>query len=281
MPWLTAIAIPVVIVLCWILTARVQRESFPTLRGKKICLLIAHPDDEAMFFAPSLLALTRPELGNHVKILCLSSGNADGLGQIRSKELVQSGILLGLLKADDVLVIEQPEFQDSITGNWSAHDISVLLSKAFAPNIKKSPSKSAPQTTIDVLITFDKDGVSAHPNHISLYHGGRAFVSTLMRHHPGWACPIALYTLTSTSIMRKYTSFLDALVTMISCALLSNRKIGPAPNPLVFINTPLELGKAQKAMTTAHKSQMRWFRYGWIWASRYMIVNDLRLEKVL
>lgn len=48
--------------------------SFPRLQNKRICLLIAHPDDEAMFFAPTVLALTRPELGNHLKILCLSTG---------------------------------------------------------------------------------------------------------------------------------------------------------------------------------------------------------------
>jgi N-acetylglucosaminylphosphatidylinositol deacetylase len=48
--------------------------TFPLLYNKRICLLIAHPDDEAMFFAPALLALTKPELGNHIKILCLSSG---------------------------------------------------------------------------------------------------------------------------------------------------------------------------------------------------------------
>jgi len=46
----------------------------PALRNKRICLLIAHPDDEAMFFAPTLLALTQPGAGNHVKILCLSIG---------------------------------------------------------------------------------------------------------------------------------------------------------------------------------------------------------------
>lgn len=49
-------------------------ERLPRLHNKRICLLIAHPDDEAMFFAPAVLALTRPETGNHVKILCLSSG---------------------------------------------------------------------------------------------------------------------------------------------------------------------------------------------------------------
>ena len=48
--------------------------SFPRLRNKRICLLIAHPDDEAMFFSPTVLALTKPELGNHLKILCLSTG---------------------------------------------------------------------------------------------------------------------------------------------------------------------------------------------------------------
>lgn len=48
--------------------------QLPALENKRVCLLIAHPDDEAMFFAPTVLALTRPETGNHVKILCLSSG---------------------------------------------------------------------------------------------------------------------------------------------------------------------------------------------------------------
>lgn len=48
--------------------------AFPRIYNKRICLLIAHPDDEAMFFAPTVLALTKPEYGNHLKILCLSTG---------------------------------------------------------------------------------------------------------------------------------------------------------------------------------------------------------------
>jgi len=51
------------------------------------------------------------------------------------------------------------------------------------------------------------------------------------------------------------------------------------PSPLLFMSGPGEVRCAQKAMTTAHKSQMRWFRWGWIVFSRYMVVNDLRLEK--
>lgn len=64
----------VVVPLLYICAVGLVQSSFPKLRNKRICLLIAHPDDEAMFFAPTVLALTRPETGNHVKILCLSTG---------------------------------------------------------------------------------------------------------------------------------------------------------------------------------------------------------------
>lgn len=92
----------------YLYTVGVVSTRFPTLRNKRICLLIAHPDDEAMFFAPAILALARPDLGNHVRILCLSSGDAEGLGETRKKELVKSGLVLGLRKADDVDVVDNP-----------------------------------------------------------------------------------------------------------------------------------------------------------------------------
>ena len=74
MEWLTILSLPIVVVVSWYYTVGVAKGRFPKLRNKRICLLIAHPDDEAMFFAPTVLALTEPSLGNHVKILCLSSG---------------------------------------------------------------------------------------------------------------------------------------------------------------------------------------------------------------
>lgn len=73
MNWITWAVVPALFFGLWLYTSQLS-SSFPMLQGKRIVLLIAHPDDEAMFFAPTLLALTRPELGNHVKILCLSSG---------------------------------------------------------------------------------------------------------------------------------------------------------------------------------------------------------------
>jgi hypothetical protein len=75
----TALAIAIAAVfLFWTIssTSSPFTRSFPKLRNKRICLLIAHPDDEAMFFSPTVLALTKPELGNHLKILCFSTGTS-------------------------------------------------------------------------------------------------------------------------------------------------------------------------------------------------------------
>ncbi|PBP18112.1 N-acetylglucosaminyl-phosphatidylinositol de-N-acetylase [Diplocarpon rosae] len=282
MQWFTILAIPLVIIAAWLYTVSIAHARFPRLRNKRICLLIAHPDDEAMFFAPTLLALTEPALGNHVKILCLSSGDSDGLGETRKKELVKSGMALGLRKEDDVFVIESPEFPDSITTAWDKQKIATLLSSAFAPNLSypmRNKSADAPTATIDVLITFDVSGVSSHPNHISLFHGARHFIASLIHNRPGWGCPVDLYSLTSVNIVRKYSGFFDAIISMLVMAF-REKQTKDHPSPLLFLSGIPEVRCAQSAMTTAHKSQMRWFRWGWIGLSRYMVVNDLRLEKI-
>ncbi|KAF2706051.1 phosphatidylinositol glycan class L [Pleomassaria siparia CBS 279.74] len=279
MNWLTWAIVPVLIFGLWIYTAQLSN-SFPALQGKRLVLLIAHPDDEAMFFAPTLLALTRPELGNHVKILCLSSGNADGLGPIRKKELVKSGLQLGIRSADDIMVVEDNNFPDSMTVTWNPRLISNFLTSAFAPKMGSISSKEAPQATVDAIITFDPDGISAHPNHKSLHAGAHAFLKALMHRHSGWECPIKLYTLTTTSVLRKYLSLLDAPATLIG-VVVKRKELGSYPTPLMFVSSPVGYRTAQKAMTTAHKSQMRWFRWGWISFSRYMIVNDLKKERTL
>lgn len=71
--WSSWALAPVLIYLAWSMFANLS-SRFTVPESKKILFLIAHPDDEAMFFGPSLLALTKPELGNEIRILCLSSG---------------------------------------------------------------------------------------------------------------------------------------------------------------------------------------------------------------
>ena len=50
-----------------------------------VLLVTAHPDDECMFFTPAILGLQAAGVAVHV--LCLSTGNFDGLGATRALEL--------------------------------------------------------------------------------------------------------------------------------------------------------------------------------------------------
>lgn len=193
-----------------------------------------------------------------------------------------------------------------MTTTWPTEKISNLLRDAFAPNNttntpsnKDNTNTEPPKATIDVLITFDKGGISSHPNHISLYHGARHFVASLTANRPGWASPVDMYTLTSVNVARKYAGVVDVFATLATTALdvwrggavnkgSSNNKSTKdkngrrRPAALVFMHGFGAGGwaTAREAMTRAHVSQMVWFRWGWITISRYMFMNDLRLEKV-
>lgn len=171
-----------------------------------------------------------------------------------------------------------------MTTTWDRNKIAGLLTSAFAPTLtqERTDGTTPITTNIDILITFDNSGVSSHPNHISLYHGARTFIATLIQAKPDSPSPVSLYSLTSVNILRKFTSFLDIIATLISFRGVKHADQA-RPGGLVFLNSLVgdaALGTAWKAMTEAHKSQMVWFRYGWITLSRYMVINDLRLEKV-
>lgn len=79
-------------------------------------------------------------------------------------------------------------------------------------------------------------------------------------------------------------SVLDAPITMLIApfrdASLSSRKRKEEPPSLLFINDVSNWIRGQKAMVTGHKSQMRWFRWGWVTVGRYMVVNDLKRETI-
>jgi N-acetylglucosaminylphosphatidylinositol deacetylase len=177
-----------------------------------------------------------------------------------------------------------------MTTTWSSSSIADLLTSLFTKPGSKTRKQAgehargeAPQeTTISVLITFDRGGVSGHPNHISLYHGAIEWVRGIMKGKGGWDSPVAVYTLGSVSIVRKYIGGLDALLTMVrTVAGTWGKAASDKPESLMFLNDALSYRQAQKAMTQAHKSQMRWFRWGWITIGRYMVVNDLKRERIV
>lgn len=183
-----------------------------------------------------------------------------------------------------------------MSANWKEDEITSLLASAFAPELaatlktkKPKDANKAPTATIDVLLTFDRHGVSNHPNHRSLYHGAVHFLRVLMKDKTGFNCPVTLYTLTSTPIYRKYAGALDAPFSMVQGAWSNvwsgltgakKRSSGDGPSRLLFVSSIMEWMTAQSAMVRGHRSQMVWFRWGWITIGRYMTVNDLRREKV-
>lgn len=78
----------------------------PHVFAKKILLVTAHPDDEAMFFAPTISALTSRPKSDGISLfhVCLSTGDADGLGETRKGELQKSLDLLGIGKRNRWIV---------------------------------------------------------------------------------------------------------------------------------------------------------------------------------
>ena len=64
--------------------------------SKSVLLIIAHPDDEAMFFGPTLSRLVKA--GVNIRVICFSNGNAHGLGKVREKELAGSLARLGIAR---------------------------------------------------------------------------------------------------------------------------------------------------------------------------------------
>ena len=278
-----------------------------------------------MFFAPTLQALTAPACGNHVKVLCLSSGDADGLGAVRQKELVRSAVgWLGVRREEDVFVLggDDGRFVDGLDRDWAVADVAGVLGEAFAPGMGNgkrgmngkgkgaggggigggSAAQDKPAATIDVLITFDQGGVSNHPNHRALYGGAVLFLKNLMRGYGGWECPVALYTLPTVNVVRKYSGVCDAVVTMAVGAVenlvggfgrgdrkkqkggggsggTDGRRAG-GQGRVLFVSGLQRYWRARQAMVQGHRSQMVWFRWGWITIGRYMVVNDLKRERI-
>jgi len=77
-----------------------QKQNEWPVQSKNVLLVTAHPDDEVMFFAPTVLALVKQAAAGNISFyhVCLSYGNADGLGATRKIELGYSLDMLGVAR---------------------------------------------------------------------------------------------------------------------------------------------------------------------------------------
>ena len=117
-----------------------------------VALVIAHPDDEVIFFSPTILQLQKqPDVKLYV--ICVTDGNFYGLGTTRTKELYSSCNELGL-ESEEVFFVNDDNFYDNPSIRWNntsllAKDLERILTKL----------------NIGSVLTFGPYGCSGHPNH--------------------------------------------------------------------------------------------------------------------
>jgi len=215
-----------------------NRFQFLKFPNPRILILTAHPDDEVMFFSPTIVSLV--DKGYELYLLCLSSGNFDGLGPVRKAELKSAGLNVGIEKSKIFL----EDFEDNPLLIWDESAIALTLKKY--------------QDLHDfaAIFTFDEYGISGHNNHISLYHGASLF----SRSHEA---KMNVYFLQTVNLVRKYSFFLDSLL-----------QAGPQ-NDLYFVSSVPQVVKGISGMLS-HRSQLVWFRWLYIFFSRYMFFNSYR-----
>ncbi|XP_048559981.1 probable N-acetylglucosaminyl-phosphatidylinositol de-N-acetylase isoform X2 [Triticum urartu] len=157
-------------------------------RSRNVLLVLAHPDDESMFFTPTILFLESK--GHKLHVLCMSLGNADGFGDTRKEELYNACATLKI-PAEQVAVLDHQKLQDGFHEEWD-HG---LLAELTMEQIQL--------WDIDTIVTFDSYGVSGHPNHRDVHHG----ICKLL--HENQQENIEAWELVSLNMFRKYSGAVE------------------------------------------------------------------------
>ncbi|KAL2156633.1 hypothetical protein VTH82DRAFT_1378 [Thermothelomyces myriococcoides] len=239
------------------------------LAAKSLLIVTAHPDDECLFFSPSILGVLDRNRGVTGALLVMSTGNNYGLGGTRAQELQGSCKVLGIHQ-ERCIVLDHPELQDDPRVWWNTDLIEALVQE----HVNK--------WEVDVILTFDEGGVSGHMNHRAV----SAAVSHYAATNPD--AP-STFILTTTSPLRKYTLLGDLPLTALPFAW---RIISALSYPSTTTD-PRDGGRALVANTWArylktrdafaqHSSQYTWDRHLYMILSRYVWFNDLRrVERVV
>ncbi|XBW38035.1 hypothetical protein QEN19_003620 [Hanseniaspora menglaensis] len=225
-----------------------------------VTLVIAHPDDEIMFFNQLLLALNHwhseesegAERILKLNIICLTDGdNNKKYGKLRESELEDScKTLLSNFSLSVNLFIHVGNFIDSMTEEWDITDVTKYLSEKI----------SSAETNL--VITFDSAGISGHINHRTC----NVAVLKLFNHSNS----THIWSLQTPKFFCKYIGGL-------ACILSSRRSNS---NSIVLTNNDIyQLIYLIGIMGFKHKSQMVWYRWLWwlfnslTWSTTFDIVK--------
>jgi len=232
----------------------VRRRPVPR-KDEVLVLVTAHPDDEAMFFVPTLKAFM-PE---RVYIICLSTGNVDGLGKTRINEFRTCGTQVFGIPQQNLLVIDHPQLQDGFQHDWDPEVVANVLQQ----NLKELNDLEGSKKYI---VTFDDFGVSGHPNHVATFEGVK-FLTRL----PEKVERAHFFSLRSVPLLRKYLAIFE-LALLIPIPSTPDHQHG---KKCTFTCSYLSgMSTSYKAMST-HHSQFVWYRRIFIIFSRFTFINDL------
>ncbi|EFP86203.2 uncharacterized protein PGTG_12159 [Puccinia graminis f. sp. tritici CRL 75-36-700-3] len=270
---------------------------FPSsLRGSKSTLfVVAHPDDECLFFAPSILA-TVQRAKSHGALLVMSSGNHYGQGGLRRKELLGSCKQLGI-REDRCDVLDISQIQDDPIIWWPVDRIGKLVNEHIE------------RWMIDSIVTFDDYGVSGHINHRAVSASVTELAISLYKksvapNHSSTKSP-KLYRVKSVFVLRKYIGLFDLPLSFIrlipSIIFGPSQQINSALQSLTYDpkteQTTQESERQRRAVTTtfekgllisglsgyrsarnafwSHQSQMVWDRHLYMILSQFMYFNTI------
>jgi N-acetylglucosaminylphosphatidylinositol deacetylase len=263
------ICIPVTLYIC-LLTLSNNRAFIPIefqQNQYRLLLIVAHPDDECLFFSPTLRVLQKQYHVN-LSLVVFSRGNRVGLGEIRTIELHGSCRQFNIPK-ERCISLDLPNIQDNPKVWWSEQQLIPIINEYIN------------KWSIDVLVSFDSQGVSGHLNHRAI----ASAVRLLIQNKTNTMIKMS-YELKSVSLLRKYSSILDFYLTFISFiprllhSLLSyivpfNLISSPSRSHILLINTPNDY-MASRTAFASHQTQYSWDRYFYLIASRYMFINELK-----
>lgn len=191
------------------------------------------------------------------------TGDFDKQGKLRKQELWDSCEILGIIP-QNITLFNCTLLPDSPVAEWKAE----LLSDIIQSHVE--------MLDIDLLITFDRDGISQHKNHQAIYF---ATASLYLAGSLPEKCRVLV--LSTVNIVRKYLSLFDVIVSLVLSSnwWVWNFCISLQFSTWIFISRRIILNwsdmKLVQSAMQCHKSQMLWFRKLYIRFSRYMIVNTL------
>eukprot|EP00794_Sanderia_malayensis_P010940 gene10940-12101_t len=179
-----------------------------------VLFVTAHPDDESMFFAPSILHSLRHLGRNNVYVLCLTTGDYYGQGRVRAKEIIEACDSLGM-RNNNVFICDNVAFKDGMS-DWDTNKVECEIRRIVK------------DYNIMNIVTFDSYGISGHHDHIKISEALKSAKRIDM-------CDLKpnLYTLESVNILRKYISVFDLVYSVLDGLLLTN--FGSTDKSLVML----------------------------------------------